>query len=157
MKEFSKHQQPVLRRARISALADMLLGLFVAIRKPVVHLYCASALQSVLLNLLILGVREISEKIMASQSNRDALIVGLLSGSILTLVSTGVLYYIFVTPSKAPKHKSKFNNRAHGIVDGIDGLIGNTPLMRIRSLSEATGCTILVSVQWFTQKRGYFC
>ncbi|KAL1928827.1 hypothetical protein VTP01DRAFT_2613 [Rhizomucor pusillus] len=80
---------------------------------------------------------------MASQSNRDALIVGLLSGSILTLVSTGVLYYIFVTPSKAPKHKSKFNNRAHGIVDGVDGLIGNTPLMRIRSLSEATGCTIL--------------
>lgn len=29
------------------------------------------------------------------------------------------------------------------IVDGIEGCIGNTPLFRIKSLSDATGCEIL--------------
>lgn len=32
------------------------------------------------------------------------------------------------------------------IADGVAGLVGNTPLVRIRSLSEATGCE--VSVPW---------
>lgn len=27
-------------------------------------------------------------------------------------------------------------------VDGVEGLIGNTPLVRIRSLSEQTGCEV---------------
>ena len=30
----------------------------------------------------------------------------------------------------------------HGVVDGVEGLIGNTPLVRIRSLSEQTGCEV---------------
>lgn len=30
-----------------------------------------------------------------------------------------------------------------GIVEGIEGTIGNTPLIRIKSLSDATGCEIL--------------
>ncbi|KAM7194501.1 tryptophan synthase beta subunit-like PLP-dependent enzyme [Rhypophila sp. PSN 637] len=34
------------------------------------------------------------------------------------------------------------------IVDGIEGCIGNTPLIRIRSLSEATGCDILVKAEF---------
>lgn len=29
------------------------------------------------------------------------------------------------------------------VVDGIEGCIGNTPLLRIKSLSDATGCEIL--------------
>lgn len=33
--------------------------------------------------------------------------------------------------------------RAGQVVRGVDGLIGNTPLMRIESLSELTGCEIL--------------
>ncbi|KAK9845802.1 hypothetical protein WJX81_002786 [Elliptochloris bilobata] len=33
--------------------------------------------------------------------------------------------------------------RCGGPVDGVEGLIGNTPLVRIRSLSELTGCEIL--------------
>lgn len=33
--------------------------------------------------------------------------------------------------------------RTPSIGDGIESTIGNTPLIRIRSLSEATGCTIL--------------
>ena len=36
-----------------------------------------------------------------------------------------------------------FRNKYSGIVDGIEGTIGNTPLIRIKSLSEATGCEIL--------------
>jgi cysteine synthase A len=31
------------------------------------------------------------------------------------------------------------------IVDGVAGLVGNTPMMRIPSLSKATGCEIWVS------------
>ena len=33
------------------------------------------------------------------------------------------------------------------IVDGIEGCIGNTPLIKIRSLSEATGCEILAKAE----------
>ena len=33
------------------------------------------------------------------------------------------------------------------IVDGIEGCIGNTPLIRIKSLSEATGCEILAKAE----------
>ena len=28
------------------------------------------------------------------------------------------------------------------VVDGVEGAIGNTPLIRIKSLSEATGCEV---------------
>ena len=34
-----------------------------------------------------------------------------------------------------------------GIVQGIEGCIGNTPLIRIKSLSEATGCEILAKAE----------
>ena len=33
------------------------------------------------------------------------------------------------------------------IPDGIEGCIGNTPLFRIRSLSEATGCDIFAKAE----------
>ena len=33
------------------------------------------------------------------------------------------------------------------IVDGIEGCIGNTPLIKIRSLSDATGCEILAKAE----------
>lgn len=53
-----------------------------------------------------------------------------MTGSLLTVIAT---FYL---------HREK-ETRPRNVVDGVDGLIGNTPLMRIRSLSEATGCTIL--------------
>jgi cysteine synthase A len=34
------------------------------------------------------------------------------------------------------------------VADGIEGCIGNTPLIKIRSLSEATGCTILAKAEF---------
>ncbi|KAL2260688.1 hypothetical protein VTK26DRAFT_5237 [Humicola hyalothermophila] len=44
--------------------------------------------------------------------------------------------------------------RACGIVDGIEGTIGNTPLVRIRSLSEATGCEILAKAEFLNGAGG---
>jgi len=38
-------------------------------------------------------------------------------------------------------------SRAPAIVDGIEGCIGNTPLIRIKSLSDATGCEILAKAE----------
>ncbi|ORZ01060.1 tryptophan synthase beta subunit-like PLP-dependent enzyme [Syncephalastrum racemosum] len=69
---------------------------------------------------------------MTEQHNRS-LAIGVLTGSIVTLAATGAIYL-------AAKRK---HDDTMDIVDGVDGLIGNTKLMRIRSLSEATGCTIL--------------
>ena len=47
------------------------------------------------------------------------------------------------------------NSVRHGppaIVDGVEGCIGNTPLIRIKSLSEATGCEILAKAEvWFSK------
>jgi cysteine synthase A len=40
------------------------------------------------------------------------------------------------------------------IVDGVEGCIGNTPLVKIRSLSEATGCTILAKAEFLNGAGG---
>ncbi|KAG0005439.1 hypothetical protein BGZ65_011126 [Modicella reniformis] len=39
-------------------------------------------------------------------------------------------------------------SRGNMICDGVSGLIGNTPMMRIKSLSEATGCEILAKAEF---------
>lgn len=53
----------------------------------------------------------------------------------------GVDYPADAGPSSPPK----VTIHRPGVVKGVQGLIGNTPLMRIESLSELTGCEILVS------------
>lgn len=73
---------------------------------------------------------------MSDSNLNKTLIVGIITGSILTLLSTGLI-------SHFRKPTDKKNESTIDIVEGVDGLIGNTPLMKIRSLSEATGCTIL--------------
>ncbi|KAL2178812.1 tryptophan synthase beta subunit-like PLP-dependent enzyme [Thermothelomyces heterothallicus CBS 202.75] len=45
-------------------------------------------------------------------------------------------------------------DRGNGIVDGVEGTIGNTPLVKIRSLSEATGCTILAKAEYLNGAGG---
>lgn len=70
-----------------------------------------------------------------------------IAGVGLALVCKDVLY---------PKHRGEKSSLqeprlnalvAHpgppAIVEGIEGCIGNTPLFRIKSLSDATGCEIL--------------
>lgn len=66
-----------------------------------------------------------------------------------TLLALGT---VVALTSRDPKGKGKSSAdgtateiKRPGIVHGVAGLIGNTPLMRIESLSELTGCEILVS------------
>ncbi|KAI9245303.1 tryptophan synthase beta subunit-like PLP-dependent enzyme [Sporodiniella umbellata] len=73
---------------------------------------------------------------MSDSNLNKSLIVGIITGSILTILSTGFISQI---KNKTVKEEGPSNE----IVEGVDGLIGNTPLMKIKSLSEATGCTIL--------------
>ncbi|RIA79016.1 tryptophan synthase beta subunit-like PLP-dependent enzyme, partial [Glomus cerebriforme] len=74
------------------------------------------------------------------------LIYGLLIGVILTL-STNSFINWWKRKNQDNKNahelKSPSDIRSQDIADGIEGLIGNTPLMKIKSLSDATGCEIL--------------
>lgn len=86
----------------------------------------------------------------SSDTTNKALVVGLLSGSALTLLATGIFTYFTHNINKAAvekeekEHHQLLFQQQTDIVEGVDGLIGNTPLMKIRSLSEATGCLVLV-------------
>lgn len=42
------------------------------------------------------------------------------------------------------------------VVDGLHGLVGNTPLVRIKSLSEETGCEVWVHVPAFPFRKDIF-
>lgn len=67
--------------------------------------------------------------------NNTNIVIGLTAS-----VSTAILcYYEF---KKRSKNESKSE-----ILEGIDGLIGNTPMVKIRSLSEKTGCNILAKLE----------
>ena len=58
---------------------------------------------------------------------------------------------MFFTPVKLEDHESDMGNSlgefGH-VVEGIEGCIGNTPLIKIHSLSEATGRTILAKAEF---------
>jgi cysteine synthase len=55
---------------------------------------------------------------------------------------------IFIPQSPQPSSPSNDSTTQDtDIVDGVDGLIGNTKLVRIRSLSKATGCEILAKAE----------
>ncbi|KAK3336450.1 cysteine synthase-like protein [Cercophora scortea] len=57
----------------------------------------------------------------------------------------------FFGPVRLEDHDDSFTLGAvdrGGIVEGIEGCIGNTPLVHIRSLSEATGCVILAKAEF---------
>lgn len=46
-----------------------------------------------------------------------------------------------------PASSQDLSKGRRGIVDGIEGCIGNTPLIKIKSLSEYTGCEILAKAE----------
>jgi len=52
------------------------------------------------------------------------------------------------------KRQSVVGIPAPPIIEGIEGCIGNTPLFKIRSLSEATGCTILAKAEFLNGAGG---
>ncbi|KAK9765000.1 Cysteine synthase 2 [Basidiobolus ranarum] len=75
-----------------------------------------------------------------SNRNDSPIILGFLLGVSATWLATQ-LWSHRNTPKKSKKAEKH-------IVDGVEGLIGNTPLMRIKSLSEATGCEILAKAEF---------
>lgn len=55
---------------------------------------------------------------------------------------------IFREDSKSASSQSAQSSvPVRAIADGIEGTIGNTPLLRIKSLSDATGCEILAKAE----------
>ncbi|KAH9607667.1 hypothetical protein KSS87_011636 [Heliosperma pusillum] len=63
--------------------------------------------------------------------------------AIVSLSLTAISYFIInKQTNKITKLKSQ-NNKPRKLVSGIVGAIGNTPLIRINSLSDATGCQII--------------
>ncbi|PWN38324.1 PALP-domain-containing protein [Meira miltonrushii] len=107
------------------------------------------------------------EKI-AGHGRRTFFFVGIISGITLSLgsLATALILADIRAHRKRKKRFSKINKRskdersqhnhradlidirAGSVVNGVSGLIGNTPLMRINSLSELTGCEILGKAEW---------
>lgn len=71
-------------------------------------------------------------------SSGRTLLIGIITGSIITVLASSLIAQL------KSENKEEHDEPTTDIVEGVDGLIGNTPLMKIKSLSEATGCTILV-------------
>ncbi|RCH87095.1 hypothetical protein CU097_009677 [Rhizopus azygosporus] len=70
-------------------------------------------------------------------SSGRTLLIGIITGSIITVLASSLIAQL------KSENKEEHDEPTTDIVEGVDGLIGNTPLMKIKSLSEATGCTIL--------------
>ena len=52
------------------------------------------------------------------------------------------------------KGKSRNTGRETGIGEGLESCVGNTPLFRIKSLSDATGCEILAKAEFLNGAGG---
>lgn len=75
-----------------------------------------------------------------------SLVLGITLGFSLSLSLTGLAFYARDAWKKSLRRKTAkqvVEIRSGEIADGVEGLIGNTPLVRIRSLSELTGVDIL--------------
>jgi cysteine synthase len=68
-------------------------------------------------------------------------------------IALGATTTYLLTPRSLPSPPSLASpyeeESKEDIVDGVEGLIGNTKLLRIRSLSAATGCEILAKAEVF--------
>ncbi|GES77465.1 PALP-domain-containing protein [Rhizophagus clarus] len=84
---------------------------------------------------------------MITISTSRHLIYGLLFGVILSFSTNSFINWWKRKnqddSKNTPELRTPRDIRSGDIADGIEGLIGNTPLMRIKSLSDATGCEIL--------------
>ncbi|CAG8473460.1 8717_t:CDS:2 [Cetraspora pellucida] len=90
----------------------------------------------------------LSDSIFKQPLHTTTLVFGLIAGVVLTISTNSLLKWIKKkqTTSRSDVHDNYTGTE--NIVDGVLGLIGNTPLMRIKSLSEATGCEILAKVEF---------
>jgi hypothetical protein len=76
----------------------------------------------------------------------------LLSLGVALGTSATYLLRIRTRPRKIPEDVE--SSLTEDIVDGVEGLIGNTKLVRIRSLSIATGCEILAKAEVLPSNAG---
>ncbi|GAA5992277.1 hypothetical protein JCM10908_000403 [Rhodotorula pacifica] len=77
---------------------------------------------------------------------KRSLLVGFTLGFSLSLSLTGLALYALDAWRRSLRRvaeKRTIEIRADEVVDGVEGLIGNTPLIRIKSLSEALGVDVL--------------
>lgn len=85
-------------------------------------------------------------------SERSAVYIGtaFVAGVCLTIVCKDILDSRRREKSASPEAQPDAPVARSGppaIVEGIQGCIGNTPLFRIKSLSDATGCEILAKAE----------
>ena len=74
-----------------------------------------------------------------------AFIAGILFTAVFDLSRLPLLCrHIDLAQSDTPRKVSRVKQE---VPDGIESCIGNTPLFRIKSLSEATGCDILAKAE----------
>ena len=80
--------------------------------------------------------------------HQKALITGALAGSFTTIAFAAVFYSLFLRPETVrPTQPIELGRtETSEIVNGVIGLIGNTPLVRLKSISKATGCDVLVNI-----------
>jgi hypothetical protein len=79
---------------------------------------------------------------------------GVIIGASISTGSHALVAHIQARRRKAHEHAHGFEARpielrTDEVVSGVLGLVGNTPLVRIESLSEALGCEILGKAEWF--------
>ncbi|KAH9892726.1 PALP-domain-containing protein [Cubamyces lactineus] len=81
-----------------------------------------------------------------SKASNKYIFFGVLIGLALSLTTTSVLEYLQERKRKRAEltfEPRPIELRSDEVVDGVTGLIGNTPLVRIKSLSDALGVEIL--------------
>ncbi|GAA5905472.1 hypothetical protein JCM8208_004289 [Rhodotorula glutinis] len=82
---------------------------------------------------------------------KRSLVLGLTLGFSLSLSLTGLAWYALDAWRRGLRREASkriVEVRGDEVVDGIEGLIGNTPLVRINSLSDATGVEILGKAEY---------
>jgi cysteine synthase len=81
------------------------------------------------------------------------LVYGIILGVSLSIASQSIVATVRRRRKKAHEHTYGFEPRPielrnDEVIQGVVGLIGNTPLVRIASLSDALGCEILGKAEW---------
>ena len=85
--------------------------------------------------------------------SRYSVSVAFLAGALLTWGLVHVSVHR-LTPASKVEERQGVENKQNGSQVGIESTIGNTPLFVIKSLSEATGCTILAKAEFLNGAGG---
>ncbi|KAJ3296631.1 hypothetical protein HK104_001401 [Borealophlyctis nickersoniae] len=88
-------------------------------------------------------------RILSIDLDPPSLGLGLLLGASLSAASAALLIHTYLSSPPRPKVQSSAPPPPTPCIrDGVEGLIGNSHLFRIKSLSQATGCDILAKAEF---------